>query len=1598
MTTIAFLDTEVTSQHHIVDLGCILSDGRKYHGKSVIECLNLIEGTDFLCGHNIIHHDIKYLKLALPRFGIESEHVIDTLYLSPLLFPNYPSHKLLKDDKLSEEDLNNPLNDAIKTQELFIKELAEFRKLPDSIKHIYFQLLSKQLEFQGFFKYLRINYPVVPLETLIRETFGEQICSHAPLQEFIDRTPVELAYSLALSRTTDRWSITPPWVLKQFQKVERIVHLLRNKPCLEGCIYCNQQLDAHRGLKEFFGFDDYRKYNGENLQEQAVKAAVSNRSLLAVFPTGGGKSITFQVPAFMSGRNEKGLTVVISPLQSLMKDQVDNLEKNGKEWAVTLNGLQDPVERSNAFERVENGSAALLYIAPESLRSKTLFNLLRSRRISRFVIDEAHCFSSWGQDFRVDYLYIADFIKLLQDEKKLSEPIPVSCFTATAKLKVIEDIQQYFSEKLGLKLDLFVAPVKRENLSYHVFERNSEEEKYMALRDLLESKECPTIVYVSRTKKAVKLAEQLVKIGFNARAFHGKMEAAEKTANQNAFINDEVQIMVATSAFGMGVDKSNVGLVIHYDISDSLENYIQEAGRAGRDQSMQADCHILFNEEDLAKHFLLLNQTKLHLKEIQQVWKAVKQLTGNREQITYSALEIARKSGWDEDSGELETQVIKAIAALEDSGYLKRGQNVPKVYANSILSKNIEEARNTLNEASRYNEEEIETAIRILRSLFSGRSRKRNTGEEAETRIDYLSDRLGIKKEQVIASITILRNEKILDNALDLTAFIKRGENKNKSLTIFHKYAKVEKFLSEKLTESEQVFHLKNWNEELESNGITDVGVNHIKTILYFWSIKNWVRKKQSYNSVHHFSIQLLQPEETFVSLIQNRHELVQFIVEYLYEKSLSDHSEKEELLMEFSVLELKDAYESSSDLFKIAVTPKDIEDALLFLSKIEAIKIEGGFLVVYNRLTIERIEKGNVQYKTGDYKKLHQFYENKTEQIHIVGEYASKMTRDNESAVRFVSDYFEMNYGSFVNRHFLGSRKDEIKLNITPAKYRKLVGELSVAQRQILDDKESQYISVIAGPGSGKTKLLVHKLASLLLLEDVKHEQLLMLTFSRAAVTEFKHRLSELIGGATRYIDIKTFHSYCFDLLGKVGTLSKSDDILKTTVEKIKNEEIESSLLTKTVLVIDEAQDMSKHEYELVQNLMERNEGMRVIMVGDDDQAIYDFRNSSSKYLKEFSESYTTVRYELLTNYRSKQNLIDFSNQFASKLNGRLKSGIILSNKTDNGKIRITKYTSNHLIEPFIQELKQTDRIGSAAVLTHTNDEAFEVYLALQKNGIPVRLIQGNDSFRLSEMEEVRFFLQLLELEDETFIIENEHWTDAKRQLKYGFEQSSKFDLVMEMIRVFEEMYPKTKYKADLTTFINDSVLENFYRTEQDIITVSTMHKVKGREFDQVFLLLQTGFQQHFEKEENKRLLYVALTRARNSLYIYVNGTYFEGIQTKEMQVLEDNQLYKTSDERFLALFHKDLWLDRFLDKETVMKQYKSGDSITVKNQQLLDQSGQPLLYFSQKMTDHIAVLNQKGYFLTSAKVNFKVHWRKKDTNLETIIILPELSFRLMN
>jgi ATP-dependent DNA helicase RecQ len=284
-------------------------------------------------------------------------------------------------------------------------------------------LLSKAYQFKDFF--LALNYkPSSSFECipdLIKQLFEDKLCINAPFAQLIEQ-PILLAYALAISSTKDSGSITPPWLLHTFPTLNEILYRLRVHRCKDdSCNYCQRVLSPQKALQKYFRYEDFRKFEGDgeiSLQEKVVRCALNNQSLLAIFPTGGGKSLTFQLPALMIGEANRALTVVISPLQSLMKDQVDVLLKRFEvTCAVTINGMLSPLERSEALERVASGGAHILYISPEALRSKTIFELLLNRSIARFVIDEAHCFSSWGQDFRVDYLYIGEFLEKLQKKR-----------------------------------------------------------------------------------------------------------------------------------------------------------------------------------------------------------------------------------------------------------------------------------------------------------------------------------------------------------------------------------------------------------------------------------------------------------------------------------------------------------------------------------------------------------------------------------------------------------------------------------------------------------------------------------------------------------------------------------------------------------------------------------------------------------------------------------------------------------------------------------------------------------------------------------------------------------------------------------------------------------------------------------------------------------------------------------------------------------------------------------------------------------------------------------------------------------------------------
>ena len=1591
----ALIDVEVgLNDHKIHDIGAFRDDEATYHKADKEGLFKFLKDVNYVCGHNIIHHDANYL------FPDKKCHwqLVDTLYISPLLFPERPYHRLLKDEKLLNDQPNNPLNDCRKAKDLLMDEIARWKSLPNEKQEMFFTLLKGQKEFEGFFHMVGAQYTNKELAGLIKNLYIGRICQHADIDDLVKQYPCELAYALALIDTTDHRSITPGWVLRNFPLVEHVVKALRHTTCHDReCSYCNTHLDIHRNLKTFFGYEQFRSYEGEPLQERAAQAAVEGKSLLAIFPTGGGKSLTFQLPALMEGRSVHGLTVVISPLQSLMKDQVDNLADKGITDAVTINGLLDPITRALSIQRVQEGEASLLYISPEMLRSKTIERILLARHVVRFVIDEAHCFSSWGQDFRVDYLYIGKFIREYLKKKNCKHTIPVSCFTATAKQKVIQDICDYFKQMLNLDLELFASTASRTNLHYSIIHAETDEEKYLKLRTLIADSDCPTIVYVSRPKRTKELAAKLTRDGYKALPFNGKMESEEKIANQEAFMNGQTRIIVATSAFGMGVDKKDVGLVVHYDISDSLENYIQEAGRAGRDPSLEARCYVLYCDSDLDKHFILLNQTKLSLSEIQQVWKAIKDLTKQRTRICCSALEIARQAGWDDSVSDIETRVRTALAALEQSGYVERGNNVPHVYATGITVKNMEEARNRISASLLFSSDEIEKAIRIIKSLISQKYIVKAQDAEAESRIDYLADILGLSKKEIISVVERMRQEGILADSKDMSAYLLDvGDSERKSKNILEYFAKLEQYILSHIPDETLQISYKQLNNNAINDGINASKEKDIRTLLYFLTIKGYTHKKE--DAAHNMELGRQTDLDSTIKRFEKRLEISRFTIEWLYQQVTHiERKAPQNTAVQFSVVELLNHIKASTQsLFNNLndLQLEDVEEALLYLSKIGALKLEGGFLVLYNAMDIRRLKDNKFRYKQDDYRMLNEFYKQKIQQVHIVGEYANLMVKDYNAALQYVQDYFQMDYQKFIGKYFKGERENEIQLNLTPCKYKQLFGQLSERQKDIISDKESRCIVVAAGPGSGKTRVLVHKLASLLLLEDVKHEQLLMLTFSRAAATEFKQRLMELIGNAAHFVEIKTFHSYCFDLLGRIGNLEDAKDVVSKAAEMINNGEVEPNKIGKTVLVIDEAQDMSGGEYALVKALMANNEEMRVIAVGDDDQNIYEFRGSDSRYMFQLTQNAGSRFFEMTENYRSAIHPVDFANGFARNIHKRMKSNPIISMRKEEGWVEITCHQSKYMYQPLVENLIHHKGKGTSCVLTQTNEEATILTALLRKHGINSKLIQSMDDIRFWNVTEMRYFLKYLDKKLKTPKIPDDVWEEAKQSTYKAYNGSQSLPYVRRCVELFEQTN-KAKYISDFKEFVFESSVEDFCDLSGAEAVISTIHKSKGREFDDVYMLISDNYS---KDDCLMRRYYVGITRAKNRLFIHTNSNYFDHLNVD--QYLIDQRQYAMPEEIVLQLSHKDVYLDFFKEIKRDILTLKGGDTLAYNNFTLYRISDKkPVARLSAKMQSAIAEWKAKGYDIKTASVRFVVAWKPKDApkdEPETAVLLADLVLSL--
>lgn len=338
-------------------------------------------------------------------------------------------------------------------------------------------------------------------------------------------------------------------------------------------------------LKKIFGYDEFRP-----LQQEVIESIVSKKDCLVVMPTGGGKSLCYQIPALMFG----GLTIVVSPLISLMKDQVEQLRQLGVDTALLNSSLSQKDYNLN-FENVKSGKAKLLYLAPESLQKDDIASLLKSIKIDCITVDEAHCISEWGHDFRKDYRQLGSF--------KKSFPSAVCIgLTATATPRVQDDIMKNLKMNNPKK---FIASFNRANLFLQVFPKR--EPFQQAIDFLNEHKNQSGIIYCFSRKQVDKLHNSLSDLGFSTKPYHAGLSDQERNTNQDLFIKDEVQLIIATIAFGMGINKSNVRFVLHYDLPKNLESYYQEIGRSGRD-GVRSDCLLLFSYADISKINYFIDQ------------------------------------------------------------------------------------------------------------------------------------------------------------------------------------------------------------------------------------------------------------------------------------------------------------------------------------------------------------------------------------------------------------------------------------------------------------------------------------------------------------------------------------------------------------------------------------------------------------------------------------------------------------------------------------------------------------------------------------------------------------------------------------------------------------------------------------------------------------------------------------------------------------------------------------------------------------------------------------------------------------------------------
>ncbi|WP_419921266.1 RecQ family ATP-dependent DNA helicase [Candidatus Poriferisodalis sp.] len=1515
----------------------------KSANQALAELDNLAHGADFVVGHNLIHFDLPRMQAAVPELRLLGLPAVDTLWLNPLAFPRNPYHRLVKhykDARLVRSDLNDPYLDAQLALQVLSDQQSALAEAPPELLTAWHWLTTGEDRSAGFDRFFSVlrgapRPDVAKAREAIRNHLESRVCRTHLLRAIGDAAEHgwALAYAMAWISVSGGNSVMPPWVRHQFPEAGWLVRRLRDEACSDDrCTWCRSRHDAIGELKRLFGFEAFRAEpalpeTDRPMQQAIVQTAMGGEDVLAILPTGTGKSLCYQLPALSRYDKTGALTVVLSPLVALMADQVAGLQKLGITSCVTVNGLLSLPERAEALERVRLGDAAILLISPEQLRSVSVRSALAQREIGAWVLDEAHCLSKWGHDFRPDYRYVGRFIRERAENERTP---PVLCLTATAKPEVKTEICEYFREHLGVDMKVFDGGSRRTNLEFVVMPTSAPAKQQDILATLHHHLPAHAaggaIVYCATRRRTEEVADFLQEQGMAADRFHAGLPPEEKKTVQQRFIEGDLRVIAATNAFGMGIDKPDVRLVIHADIPSSLENYLQEAGRAGRDQE-QAHCVLLYTKEDVERQFGLSARSRLTRREIHGVLRALRALDrrgGRRGEVVATPGEILIEDEADDfqrDSTTDDTRIRTAVAWLEEAELLAREENRVMVFPSWLRVSTVEEAEKRLAGA------DLDPVYR--RALLSVVGRLIDADPDEGISTDMLMATSGLGPDQVSAALHNLERLGLATNDTVVTAYAHVGVRRP-SHSRLTEAAEMEQQLIEQMREmapdmevgSSAPLNLRIAAQHLQDAGLSDVRPEHVTRTLQGLA-RDGIGPGGSGGSVslrkhgaESVSVTLRRSWDGLAAMAERRRKAAGTLLSHLLEE-LPTGSRGSDLLVETTLGKLQQAVDAALEADpSLRVDSKDaerrlMERALLWLHEQEVIRLNRGLTVFRSAMTIT-LERESRGFRQTDFAELAHHYGRTVRQIHVMATYAEQGLDRMADAVRLALDYFTFGDDEFVRR-WLSGRRAEIDRETTPESWQSIVESLSNPRQRGLmaDNREATNVLVLSGPGSGKTRVLVHRIAYLVRARRQNPRGILALAYNRHAAADIRRRLHELIGDDANGVMVLTCHALAMRLVGASfsGTAAQSsntsfDELLSEVMGKaiallrddeLEPEEAEDSRVRLLAgfrwILVDEYQDIGDNEYELIAALAGRtapdaDTRLTLFAVGDDDQNIYAFNGTSPEFIRRFEQDYSARIEYLVDNYRSSGHIIDASNAVIAPAASRMKAG---------QAIRINRARRG---DPPGGEWESLDAItkGRVQVLHQSEDSVAQAQAAMIELRRLAGLVPSWNWARCaviarewSHLEPVRSICEQVDIPVQLanegdlslwHLRETQALVRAVRQRRgllgsgdlrrwiAGQQGGPWIDLLSEAVEEHEietggAEVPAVSFIEWLAEWCRDA------RRRQRGLLLLTAHRAKGLEFDHV-VVLDGGWGRRSRDEDvdaPRRLYYVAMTRAKQTL-----------------------------------------------------------------------------------------------------------------------------------